>query len=97
MSEIFVNDSGLQSQISTTSNSTNTTEQSVTSYASQSSAHQEGLDGAARFDVIQFVTHIRQTVGVACATSHNIVAFIRNASQTTLSVDKTQSGRFANN
>ncbi|MCL2425578.1 MAG: hypothetical protein FWD05_04480 [Oscillospiraceae bacterium] len=94
MSEIFVNNSGIQSQSGAISNSTNAAEQSTTNYRSQSITHQGGLDGAARFSTLQFNDFARRAVEAACATTHNIGAFIRNAAQTTASLDQSQSRRF---
>jgi len=94
MSEIFVSNSGVQSQSSAIFSSTNAAEQSNTNYTSQSSSHQGGLDGAARFNIIQFSAFTREAIGAACATTNNLSTFIRNAAQTTTSVDHSQSQRF---
>ncbi|MCL2424890.1 MAG: hypothetical protein FWD05_00980 [Oscillospiraceae bacterium] len=94
MSEMFVNNSGVQSQSSSISSSTNATEQSTANYISQSSSHQGGLDGAARYSILQFSGFTRQTTDAACVTLHNLSVFIRNAAQAAASVDQSQSRRF---
>jgi len=94
MSEIFVSNSGVQSQSGVIINSTNGAEQSSTIYTLQSSSYQVELDGAARFNTLQFITFTRVAIGAACATTNNINTFIRNAAQTTTSVDRSQSQRF---
>ncbi|MCL2426588.1 MAG: hypothetical protein FWD05_09660 [Oscillospiraceae bacterium] len=94
MSEIFVNNSGVQSQSGAVFSSTNVAEQSNTNYTSQSNSHQGELDGVARLNTLRVSNYARQAVSAACETSHNLRVFIGNASQTTVSVDQSQSQRF---
>jgi len=94
MPKIFVNQSGVQSQCSAIASSTSSAEQSATSYSSQTTAHQEGLDGAARAGAVQFGQYAKQATNAACATASNLRAYLESASQTVSSVDQANSRRF---
>jgi len=94
MGEFFVNESGVQSQNTAITSYTNTAEQLNTNYVSQSTTHQGGLDGAARFDTLLFTSFTRQAVDAACTTLHSLSTFISNSALAVGSVDRAQSRRF---
>ena len=94
MSELFVNHTEVQSQSSAIANSTNAAEQSAANYSSQSIAHQGELDGAARFDTLQFNNFTRHAINAACEAAHKMRAHIVQSSQVISTVDRGQSRKF---
>ena len=91
MSDIRINQSGVQARGGAIGALASATVQLAVSYVATSDTHQGGLDGGARFHARNLNNSAQQAADAACETTQNLRAFMIHASQTMVTSDQTQS------
>ena len=94
MSEIFVNNQGVQTQTGAIQSFTNDSALVATNHVAEALNSQSELDGAGRFTALQVSNYAKDAVDAACLTVERMCTFMTNAAETMGIVDLRESTVF---
>jgi len=96
MGNIFVNQSGVETQTRGITELANGGEVAGTTFVAQGAELSSTLDGAATNEALQLNAQVREAVDAACATIRNLCTFMDGAADDMGFVDRAESARYSN-
>jgi len=96
MSEMFVNNQGVQTQTGTIKSFTDDSVLVATNHIGEALNSQSELDGANRLTALQVSNYAEQAVNAACGTVYDMCAFLTHSAETMGIVDHRESTRYNN-